>query len=137
MNMTLSDAPILIAKKPGQELEIMKSAFKKAGLENPIEVVAPNQIKSYLTQHSRRGSSNFPLLCMVEASTTAVLERIKSIPLFLKLPIIVLGSTRENKLTPMSPSMTYWSKPHSLDEWVQRLIPLKRLIHHLECTLPV
>jgi CheY-like chemotaxis protein len=128
--MTLA-APILLAEDSEDDLLLMRRAFEKAGLANPLYVVRDGvQAIDYLSaegQFANRDEYPFPALLLLDLkmprlSGLDVLQWIRRRAVLASLPVVVLSASQEpidvNRCYELG-ARSYLVKPGSFERLVE------------------
>jgi len=126
-----NQAPVLIAEDDPNDVFLLRRAFQKAGLANPLVVVHNGQEAiDYLGgegTHANRREENFPALLFLDLKMPLmdgfdVLAWLNNRPCKQKLPVIVLTSSNQEKDIRQAREMgadEYRVKPQQFEELIQ------------------
>lgn len=127
-------SPILLVEDTEDDVFFLKRAFKKAGIEIPIQVAANGKIALEILEKAAAGpTAGLPPLILLdlklpEIGGLAVLKWVRSQPQLAMVPVIVLTSSREIKDIQEAYALganSYKVKPSSADELVSFAVALK------------
>ncbi|MEW6159267.1 MAG: response regulator [Verrucomicrobiota bacterium] len=136
---SMDDVPILLAEDNPDDVAILKRAFRKAGLKNPITVAKNGEAAIELLKEG----AGLPLfvfldLQMPRFSGFEVLQWIRQQPGLRRLPIVVWTHSEEksdiNRAFHLGAN-AYWVKPSSFHGLVKILELIKRVISRIDQTL--
>jgi CheY-like chemotaxis protein len=132
-------APILVADDSTDEVELLRRAVKKAGLNNPVQFVSDvEQAIHYLkpgTQSSAAGTA-CPLLLFLDLNLPrstgfAVLDWLRQQPELQSLPTIVFSNSDRQADIEQSFRLGahgYWVKPSRFEDLVKMMVHLKEIL---------
>jgi len=135
-------ATILVADDCSDDVELMKRAFKKAGLINPVqEVKDGTEAIDYLQQGTRLlvGEPKWPLLLFLDLNMPrcggfGVLHWLRQQPHLHDLPTIVLSNSETRSDIEESFRLGahgYWVKPSRFEDLVQMMVRLKHTLNEV------
>ena len=136
----IDTATIVVADHCLDDIELLKLAFAKAGLKNPVHCLAGgNDVIAYLGQGAKSATDPFPLLMfldlkMAHGTGYAVLDWLQQQPSLRHLPTIVFSNSDhaadiENSFR--RGASGYWVKPASLEELVSKVRGLQEILNRI------
>ena len=134
----LKDMPVLIAEDDANDVFLLRRAFQKAGVHQPVVVFRNGQeVVDYLSRHSvgRQDGNHqtFPALLFLDLKMPMmdgfdVLNWLQDNPAVKKLPVVVLTSSNQEKDIRQAQSMgadDYLVKPQQFEELVSLVKQVK------------
>ncbi len=128
-------ATILVADDNPDDVELLKRAFRKAGLQNPVQFASDGtEVISYLQQE--KGDGSCPLLMFLDLNMPrcngfAVLNWLHQQPQLQNLPTIVLSNSDQRSDIDQSLRLGahgYWVKPSRFEDLVKMIVRLKEIL---------
>jgi len=128
-----SDGLILLVEDSPADVRVTKRAFKKAGLENPIEHCADGRRAiNYLLLSKRPDGAPRPSLVLLDLNLPGVdgrevLRTIKDNEAFRKIPVVILSTSDDERDVQDCYDLganSYLKKPHDLDGFVDAMLSL-------------
>ena len=138
-----SHATILLAEDNPDDVELMKCAFQRAGLSNPVHVVSNGQeAVEYLKGAIEAKSSGYPIPLLISLDIGMpmlngfeVLGWIKKQPELNGVPVLVMSQSEEapkkNRATHLGAN-SYLVKPANIDDLVVMMATFKEIVARLE-----
>jgi CheY-like chemotaxis protein len=138
-----SHATILLADDNPDDVELMKCAFQRAGLSNPVHVVSNGQeAVEYLKGAIEAKSSGYPIPLLISLDIRMpmlngleVLRWIKKQPELSEIPVLVVSQSEEppkiNRATHLGVN-SYLVKPAHIDDLVLMMGTFKEIVARLE-----
>jgi CheY-like chemotaxis protein len=135
-------ATILVADDCLDDLELLKRAFQRAGVDNPLACVRDgHEAIDYLQQkaNSAGSESAWPLLLLLDLNMPrctgfAVLDWLRRQPNLRALPTIVISDSDERKDIEHSFRLgahSYWVKPSRFEDLVVMVGKLKDILNRV------
>jgi CheY-like chemotaxis protein len=138
----IDTATILVADDSSDDIELLKRALQKAGLNNPVRYVCDgNEAIRYLTENDGSSSSGSPCpllllldLNMPHCSGFGVLDWLRRHPHLQNLPTVVF--TNSNQPSDIDQSLRlgahgYWVKPSRFEDLVKLMAGLKETLRRV------
>ena len=128
-----SDGLILLVEDSPADVRVTRRAFKKAGLENPIEHCADGRRAiNYLLLSKRADGAPKPSLVLLDLNLPGVdgrevLRTIKHNSDFRKIPVVILSTSDDERDVQDCYALganSYLKKPHDLDGFVSAMLSL-------------
>lgn len=125
-----SDGLILLVEDSPADVRVTKRAFKKAGLENPIEHCADGRrALNYLLLSRRPSGTPKPSLVLLDLNLPGVdgrevLRTMKGDEAFRKIPVVVLSTSDDERDVQDCYDLganSYLKKPHDLEGFVSAM----------------
>ena len=138
LRVMLNEAPIFVSTDEAEKLSLIRRAFATVGFSNPIKVLSPREAHEYFAGPGRKkakAAGNFPLLCFIDHtakdSGKELMRKIRQHSLFHSLPLVFVGAS-EREMREASHGTTCWQRPANLQDWVERLMPLRKILSRME-----
>jgi CheY-like chemotaxis protein len=136
-------ATILLADDNSDDVELMKCAFRKAGLCNPVHVVSNGQeAVEYLKGAIEAKSSGYPIPLLISLDIRMpvlngleVLRWIKKQPELSEIPVLVVSQSKEPPEISRASHFganSYLIKPANFDALVAMMGTFKEMVARLE-----
>jgi CheY-like chemotaxis protein len=143
-------ATILVADDSADDIELLKRAFQKAGVNNPIHYVTDGaEAIDYLRDNAKASGAGCPLLMLLDLNMPrqtgfAVLDWLRQQPQLQSLPTIVLSNSDRPSDIEQSfclGAQSYWTKPSRFEDLVKMMVRLREVLANvadkLDRELPV
>ncbi|WP_236574175.1 response regulator [Hydrogenophaga sp. PBL-H3] len=126
MNMPASPPPILLVEDNPMDLDLTLRAFNKKKLSNTIQIARDGE--EALAYFARwEAGETMPAVILLDINLPKVnglevLQRLKSHPVFRRIPVVVLTSSRENSDLKTAYDLgvnSYIEKPVSFNKFIE------------------
>ena len=136
-------ATILLAEDNSCDIELMKRAFQRVGLSNPVHVVSNGQEAiEYLKGAIEAKSSGYPILLLISLDIRMpmldgleVLRWVKKQPELSEIPVLVVSQSEDPPARDRASHLganSYLVKPTNFDDLVLMMGTFKEIVARLE-----